>query len=419
MSTNGFSTPARQHAQPLWLDRLEKPGTATALEPFGIDDGAKAYSEGWLQEVIFRFPQVLPVAEIEPAFGPLFAVCTELPTPSGYADNLFVTGNGNLVVVECKLWRNPEARRQVVAQIIDYAHAMAGWTYEDLEQAIRRAGAPEGCERPLALYELFGDSAELDEADFVDAVSRNLRLGRMLLLLLGDGIREGVESLSTWLQAHAGFHFTLGMVELTLFRLPAGGFVMQPRILARTVNIERGILRIEEGRITVEAPPTATASSPGKRTSISQEMLLERVAEVEPDLPAALDRFLEGALPLNIVLESASKSLQLRWHGPDDTVFALGGVNVQGELLTYNVNWVPLSIGRLDLARDYLSKLAHLLGCEVRKAHYWYLVVPGTTRQPKAMPLLQRPTEWLALLADYTTALEHALSARRSTATMG
>lgn len=394
MGTNGFSAPTRQHAKALWLDRLEAPTTATALEPFGMAAGSTAYNEAWLQELLFRFPQILPVAEIEPAFDSLFAACTELPTPHGYVDNLFVTADGNLVIVECKLWRNPEARRRVVAQIIDYAHGMAGWTYEDLEHAIRRGGAPDGCAPPHTLYGMFGEAAELDEADFVDAVGRNLRLGRLLLLLVGDGIRDGVESLSGWLQAHAGFHFTLGMVELTALSLPAGGFVVQPRLLARTVNIERGIVRIENGRITVAAAPAATASGgAGRKTSISQDVQIEMLAKIAPELPEALRRFLERGENLGIYLDAAAKSLQLRWRGPDDTVFAVGGINKRGELMTYNINWAPDSIGRIDLAHDYLERLAVLLGYEVRQARDWYVALPGSNSEPPAMALLQRPDE--------------------------
>lgn len=41
----------------------------------------------------------------------------ELPLRSGFLDNLLLTPTGNLVVVECKLWRNFDARRKVFAQI--------------------------------------------------------------------------------------------------------------------------------------------------------------------------------------------------------------------------------------------------------------------------------------------------------------
>jgi hypothetical protein len=82
---------------------------------------------------------------------------------------------------------NPEARREVVAQIIDYAHCMASWSYEDLERAISRASVPDGEPRPRSLFEATHDAEDGGEANFIDTVSRNLRLGRMLLLVVGDG----------------------------------------------------------------------------------------------------------------------------------------------------------------------------------------------------------------------------------------
>src|SRR5690606_37664268 len=136
------------------------------------------YDEQWLQHLIHAHPELLPIAEIEPAFAPAIAVCIELPTPKGYIDNFFVTPTGNLLFAECKLWRNPEARRQVVAQVMDYVESVTSWGYSDLEQAVSRAQLPNGGRPQKGLYDLVGAEQELDEAEFVDAVSRNLRLGR-------------------------------------------------------------------------------------------------------------------------------------------------------------------------------------------------------------------------------------------------
>jgi hypothetical protein len=82
------------------------------------------------------------------------------------------------------------------------------------------------------LYDLASASNEIDEAAFHDAVSRNLKRGRFLLLIVGDGIREGVEAMAEFLQQHAGFHFTLAFIEIALFQAP-GGFIAQPRVLVR------------------------------------------------------------------------------------------------------------------------------------------------------------------------------------------
>jgi hypothetical protein len=199
------------------------------------------FDEAWLQRLIMRHPGLLPVDQIEPAFNTLVPICVELPTRSGYVDNLFVTPAGDLAVVECKLWRNPEARREVIAQIIDYAKELSTWSYETLQNAIDRTKPLEDPDDKTerSLFHLASAHGEVDEVAFHDAVSRNLKRGRFLLLIVGDGIREGVEGIAEFLQQHAGFHFTLAFVEIALFKAP-GGYIAQPRVLARTRNIDRG-----------------------------------------------------------------------------------------------------------------------------------------------------------------------------------
>jgi hypothetical protein len=247
----------------------------------------------------------------------------------------------------------------------------------------------------------------------VDAVSRNLRLGRMLLLIVGDGIREGVESLWSFLQLYAGFHFTLGIVEMPVFRLPDGGLIVHPRVLARTVNIERGIVRVADGhQAIVEPAQKAGADEPGRTTSISQERLLEILAGVDPGLPSAILSFADRAADLGVTLGTAPKSLQFRWRGPGDQIFAIGGIDERGDLLTYNVGWTADAIGRLELAHWYLERIAGIIGGGVRQTTnpaQWYVVSKGPTGYPTAMLLLARQDEWLVLIREYTEKLSAAL----------
>jgi hypothetical protein len=79
--------------------------------------------------------------------------------------------------------------------------------------------------------------------------------------IFADGIHESAETLADYLQEHAGFHFTLGLVEAQVHLLPKESYVVQPRILARTVNIERGIVRIEDGRPVVVPVPFDTKAA--------------------------------------------------------------------------------------------------------------------------------------------------------------
>lgn len=177
--------------------------------------------------------------------GPV-AICRELTTPAGSIDNLLVTPTGLPVLVECKLWRNPEGRREVIGQILDYSKELTKWSASDLQrEASRRLGRKGNVLVKEAGY-------EVDEVAFNDALTFNLRRGRFLLLIVGDGIREGVEAITEYLQAHAGLHFTLGLVELPIYSAPDGSKIVVPRVLAKTLTIARNVISVPEGMMLEE-----------------------------------------------------------------------------------------------------------------------------------------------------------------------
>ena len=230
---------ARQNCAPV----LVSPTGTSSLEPVSMRPigGTSEYDEAWVQNLIFANPSALPLAEIAPAFGPLIPICTELDTSSaGYADGFFISSLGMPTLVECKLWRNPQARREVVGQIIDYAKVLQSWTYVDLQRQVARARRERGFNLAHHVGTKSNDP-DFSEAAFCDAVSRNLKRGHILLLIVGDGIREGVEAIADYIQDTAALHFVLGLVEVAVFRLPEGGLIVQPRILAKTSIIGRNV----------------------------------------------------------------------------------------------------------------------------------------------------------------------------------
>ena len=133
---------ASQYGQTLLLEGIDKDATVKALGRVRfVKDATEhaAYDEAWIQNLIKNQPEILPVRQIEAAFEGLVSICTELPVVSGFVDNLLITPEGNIALVECKLWRNPQARREVIAQIIDYAKDLSKWTYEKLQEAVYRS----------------------------------------------------------------------------------------------------------------------------------------------------------------------------------------------------------------------------------------------------------------------------------------
>jgi len=215
-----------------------------------LEGGGEAqFSERWLQEALFAAPEALPVREIDPHIGPLIPVCMEIETGSGPADILYVTPTGQVVLVETKLWRNPEARREVVGQILDYAKHLTSWSYDVLEQ--KAAAAAKGGKNFL-LQKLRERFPEADETAYVDGIGRSLKTGDFLLLIVGDGIRQGAESLIGFLERYGHLRFNFGLIEVASFKLPAGETLLVPRILAKTEILERRILTGPDGPLSLE-----------------------------------------------------------------------------------------------------------------------------------------------------------------------
>jgi hypothetical protein len=226
-------------------------------------------NEAYIQALVHEHPACLPIAEIDAMFSGPVPICTELNTPAGPIDNFMVTPSGLPVLVECKLWRNPEARREVVSQILDYAKELSRWSSSDVQREVNHRLKRDG--NPL-LDMVRAVNPEVDEQQFNDALTANLRRGRFLPLIVGDGIREGVEAIAEYLQVHAGLHFSLGLVELPMYVLPNGDRLVAPRVLARTALITRNVVAVPDGYVIDEVEdPTSVAEINPERTELAEQ----------------------------------------------------------------------------------------------------------------------------------------------------
>ena len=235
---------------------VPKSGKAVALDrvPLTGADSDDEYSEGWLQDLLYRFPQTLPIAEIDDSFAGIIPVRKEMNTPVGPVDVVYITPNGRPVIVEAKLWRNPEARRRVVGQVLDYAKELNHWNYERFDAAVRSARRVEDrSANPMGLFEVAHQAiSSLDEPRFIDSVTQSLQRGDFSLLIVGDGIREGVGAIAQFLEGHGTLHFTFGLVEMAIHRMPDAAHLVQPRILAQSTIIRRTVIQLEGSGMTAK-----------------------------------------------------------------------------------------------------------------------------------------------------------------------
>lgn len=386
---------ARQHNKPY----IVKDSTARALEA-----AEHYFDEAWLRDFIFAHQQVWPINEIEPVFDLLIPVCTELRcTKAGSADILFINDAGLLTLVECKLWKNPEARREVVGQILDYAKELSRWSYDDLQRAVQDKTGKK-------LYDLVGENTEeLDESTFNDSVSRNLKRGRFLLLVVGEGIRESVELIADFLQQHAHLNFTFALVEMGVFQLPkeiGEGFLVHPRLVTRTVEIERAVIRIEDGKLVAEMPPTLTPTPGGKRTTITEQVFYENL---DPKTAKALQEFFDKALSLGIGLEidPGQSSLMLKLS-IGDKEYNLGTFKQNGTFRNYHIARYTETFGYPEIIEKYLEQLASLFeGGYVDKPSnkFQWTVKKQNNQFITIAEVLAVQDRWLEIIRDTTNKL--------------
>ena len=182
--------------------------------------------------------------DVFPGSSAFIPICRELRVkkPGGnYVsfDILGITQNAKLVLVECKLWDNPESRRVVVAQALEYASILASWSYDDLTGQLRRALSTDS-DNPL--FDKYRDGGgKYDEKEFHDFVARDLLAGDFIVIIAGDGIREDVFSIAKHLNKFGNMATKLALVEFRVFGNRTGDIFVVPQIFMRTKVIEHRV----------------------------------------------------------------------------------------------------------------------------------------------------------------------------------
>ncbi|MEM5453064.1 hypothetical protein [Paraburkholderia guartelaensis] len=224
----------------VFLEEHEAEDGLVAFQRVSLSSGHK---ENWLQEKLFQYASLIPMVEMfgqGEAFVPL---CREFPLRHGasnvFLDLLGVSPTGRLVLIECKLWRNPGARREVIAQLFEYASLMFGLTYSDLEAKLKQARGMTG-ENPM-FKAVSAAHPDIDEASFVDSVNASLRSGDFLLAIAGDGIRSDLHALRNLLANQGGILARLALLEIRLFRDASGRTLLVPNVPVQTELVMREV----------------------------------------------------------------------------------------------------------------------------------------------------------------------------------
>ncbi len=287
-----------------------------------IPFGKPPFGEDRLQELLAEHPELIPINEIEPAFSPLIFLGREVENKAGKADLIYSNPSGYLTIVETKLWSNPESRREAVVQLVDYAAAISNWSFENLCDAVKKSSNADLSSSMDIMETLKRYDSEIDESSYIDSVTRSLSRGNFLLLIIGNGIRESVESITEYIQKAPGLHFTLALVEMNLYKTnPHQDYpiYIQPRITAKTVELVRAVvdIKVPDGiQVSVEIPTEEEAKRKGRRR-ITEQILLEELAEnTTPAISDKVKEFIGEMKDLGLQSYWRSSSVSMRYPDP-------------------------------------------------------------------------------------------------------
>lgn len=230
-------------------------GTAncTPLPRANMHGDATRYREDLLQQLISDSPSLLPLKDFLPSTSFVFSLGREIAVDiggqTGYIDNLLVTNEGRLVLVETKLWRNPESTREVIAQILQYGMALSALSLSELESKLKLP-AHQTINEFLSSHP---DSAGIVD-DFEDTLERHLRRGELLYLIVSDGIRVSVERITHWLNEGGSAPFKFGLVELRFFESDGDNMLVVPRTILKTREVSRHVVVVD-----VQGPAASSA----------------------------------------------------------------------------------------------------------------------------------------------------------------
>ena len=232
--------------------------------------------ESWFRDAIF--------AEAELVIGPCRAAGRidadetwlpwriEVNFGAGPIDVLLVSSHGRIGIVETKLSYNPQKRREVVAQVLDYALSLQESDREDLPDL------PDSPHAPL-------------EEDLAEC----LRSGRFLLIIAGDALDPRALRVSqSMLGRHLTSEWDLAMVDLNVYRRQHDDddLIVVPELLGTLQTELRQVVRVVvEGesvraRVVVDKIVHDESRAPSGTVSASVDDFL---LQVQRQVPAQLE----------------------------------------------------------------------------------------------------------------------------------
>jgi hypothetical protein len=222
-------------------------------------------AEAVLQKFVADYPELLPGDQIDPVNPRRWLlVRREMSVPGEEGkggkwslDHLLLDQDAIPTFVECKRASNTEIRREIVAQMLDYAaNGLKYWSMEDLRTAAAETAKKAEKDLDDMIRALCDRSPEEDVGSYWRDVETNLRLGRIRLVFVADEIPPDLRCLVEFLNDKMRDDVEVLAVEIKQFTGP-GQTALVPRVVGFKEKPARAqpALPTTRERFLVACPP--------------------------------------------------------------------------------------------------------------------------------------------------------------------
>ena len=302
-----------------------------------------------LQDWLSDYPELLPGDQINPENPRRWLLVKAemgVPDREGGSDRwsldpLFLDQDGIPTFVECKRSSDTRARREVVAQMLDYAaNGMEYWSMERIRQAAEASGGDDSLdERVLALV-ASDDPDDIDQ--YWEMVQDNLRDGRVRLVFVADQTTRELRRLVEFLNEK--------LVDIEVLAVEVKQFAgeEQTAVVPRVIGLTEAA-RETKTRVTRRATPWTEGEFIAKLSATQDS---QKVSIVERILAWAKEQGLVTHGGRGPVM--ASLDLDLKWKGESYRPFTLYET---GQSTKFHVNFSSIEpLLAISRKRSFLDR---------------------------------------------------------------
>ena len=172
--------------------------------------------EDYLQKYIYDNPESIPLYEIKEDIR-ICIIAREVPTNSGFIDAFGIDIDGEIYIIETKLYKNPD-KRLVVAQVLDYGASL--WKNStDFDSFINLLEKDVFQKFNMSLMQKIADFFQLSDDEIsalFENLKRNLNDGNFKFIVLMDRLHSQLKDLITFINQNS--QFNIYAVELEYYR---------------------------------------------------------------------------------------------------------------------------------------------------------------------------------------------------------